>query len=64
MPKITKRDLITHCRRRDSEVCNDCEYKEPCAVFFKQTGDLPCWADDKQMTEEVIKREDGEQNES
>ena len=23
MPKITKRDLITHCRRRDSEVCND-----------------------------------------
>lgn len=54
MPKITKRDLITHCRRRDSEVCNDCEYKEPCAVFFKQTGDQPWWADDKHKTEEVI----------
>ena len=54
MPKITKHDLITYCKQRDSEVCNDCEMREPCRIFFEQYGYLPYWLGDEHMTEEVI----------
>lgn len=55
MPKITKHDLIIHCRRRESEICSQCEYFDnACKAFRAQTGHIPYWAGDEHMTEEVI----------
>ena len=55
MKRITKRDLITYCRRCESEVCNECEYFDnACKIFQAQTGEIPYWADEEEMTEEVI----------
>ena len=53
-------ELIDYCRRRDSEVCNECEYFDNvCAAFKKMTGVIPYFADKKDYTDEVIEVSDG-----
>ena len=61
--KITKKDLIKFCRRRDSEICTQCEhYEGACRVFKSVVGEIPYFADKKEFTDEVIEVSDGNGN--
>ena len=55
MKRITKRDLITYCKRRESEVCNECEYFDnACKIFRAMVGTIPYYATTEEKSEEVI----------